>query len=154
MTVLIDAPGAIVPKPSDDEAVLCRIEETIWFNRTQLRNEPGYATHLRERLLECFALLCPSVPYGAITLSVVSTNVAKIHADQLDVLSTRLLYAATRSAEAECPRGVAVCLLAGWLKTAALQAVGEKAVRLAAHQLKRDHELLFERLLGDCKAAA
>lgn len=140
--------------PSDDELALGRIEEVIWSSRARLRNEPEFASGFRTGLCDCLDLLCPGEVDGDDVLSVVTSNISKVPAGQLNALSTLLLDAASKSADAKCSRSAAVCLLAGWLKAAAIQSVGEKSVRRAAQQLKRDCELLFERLLREHKAAA
>ncbi len=154
MNAQFDVPNAIDAAPSDDESALCRIEELIWTSRSRLRSDPSFSADLKVALRECLSLLCPIVEGDKDSLSVVSESLEKVPGEQLDALSSHLMSAASRDAEATCARGSAVCLLAGWLKATALQDIGEKGVRRAAHQLKSDCELLFERLLSEQVAAA
>lgn len=156
MSSRFDSPRFDLSEETEDELVLGQLEEVLWSNRTRLRREPEFAAELALAVDACIGFLVPNARESDTDaiLSKIAANLARAPALELDMLSSRLLDAAARESYGGNAKAIAVSLVAGWLKAAAMEVTAEKTVRRAAHQLKGDHELLFERLLSERKAVA
>lgn len=141
---------------SEDEAALQSIEEIIWCNRTRSRKDPDYAAELRSEITDLFSLIWPHASSVASEddLASLSADIDRIPDIELADLSAKLVDAAIRMPDEDDTKAAATSLLAGWLKSRAVELSGEETFRKAARQLRADHELLFARLLFKFRSAA
>lgn len=136
--------------PTQDELELSRVEDVIWSHRARLRSEPDFANSLSAAMSEWLAQLDrkKSGDTNNRRLSAVTATLAGVPPQQMDQLSSDLLQVASKRHKTDCANSALASLLAGWLKASAIEELGEETVRRAAHQVKNDYELFFERLLG------
>lgn len=146
----------VEPDPTEDEISLNHIEDVIWLHRLRLHREPGFAADLSAAMSECMRLLGSrmSVDGNKTLSSTVPETLLTVSAEKKIRLSAELFEVAKKGRNAHSPNTALATLLAGWLKACAIGELGEETMRRAAYQLKRDHELFFERLITERRPAS
>ena len=133
-----------------DETWLRGSNGLLVVTRTRVRRDQGYQAAFRQTILNLFNELWPTDgPIDEEThLAAVHEDIDRMPLDLLDDLVDALAALAETYGSAQSPANGASRVLAGWLRTRAVELRGEGDILEQAGRLKQDYPELLGEVLG------